>query len=160
MIWLRVLIVFLTFFLLMNIKVVQGIEAEGGPGQKPLNNGEIYKTVAGAVEDTGWMICSSKEEVNSFLGKYFVGFLLEETAVRTWDFIKEPTDWYSVARVVEMKILYSDADRAVAEAVIRIEDVDTGHTDFGKGLFAMIHTKDGWRINYLCFNWGSQAENR
>ncbi|MFZ5647170.1 MAG: hypothetical protein ACOY30_06070 [Bacillota bacterium] len=162
MIWSKAFMVLLAFLVLMNIKItVEGIEVNGEVRQdRSANHAEIYKTVSGAVEDNGWMTCRSKEEVRSFLSRYFEGFLLDELTEKTWNFIKEPTDWYSLARVVDLKILYSDGNRAVAEAIIRIEDVDTGHNEFGKGLFAMTYKGEGWKINYVCFNWGTQSEDR
>lgn len=159
--WLKVIIIPLAFFVIMNIKVVEGIEVNGGATRDhPVNQSDIYEIVRGAVEDSGWMSCRSKNEVRQFLGRYFEGVLLDDLTERTWEFIREPTDWYSVYKVADLKIMCSDGKRALAEALIRIEDVNTGHNDFGKGLFAMTHGSGGWRINYVCFNWGRQAEER
>lgn len=158
--WLKSLLVLIVVLVLMNIKMVQGIEVNGEALQVHPADGRIYQIVSGAVEDNGWMNCRNKKEVRQFLGKYFEGVLLDELTERTWEFIREPTDWYSVYKVVDLKIMFSDGNRALAEALIRIEDVDTGHNESGKGLFAMTRTAAGWRINYACFNWDWQAENR
>jgi len=42
--------------------------------------------------------------------------------------------------------------------LIRIEDVDTGYTETGKGLFTMKAVGEEWIINYMDIHWVKQGE--
>jgi len=160
--YIKTFIIMLILLLGMNMRItVQGIEES--QAEKPDYSrvgSKIENTVRGSIEDQSWMTSVSKQEVHSLLKRYFAGNLLEDLTEKCWDFIKEPTDWYSEAKVIDMKVLYNDGKRAVVEALIRIEDVDTGHNEIGKGLFTMNSAGDQWRINYMAIQWGMQSEIR
>ncbi|MFZ5634159.1 MAG: hypothetical protein ACOY40_15055 [Bacillota bacterium] len=156
---LKLLIIIPALFILMNVRIsVEGIEDErkitytGNSRSKY----ELEAVVRGAVEDRTWMFSETKQEVYASLGRYYEGVLLEDLVRKSWDFIAEPTDWYSRTRLLGIGILFDDGKRAVAEALIGIEDVDTGHNETGKGLFAMSRTAKGWKINYLSLVWNGQ----
>jgi len=160
--YIKTFIIMLTLLLCMNMRItVEGIEESQA---EKLNYSRIgskmENTVRGSIEDQSWMTSGSKQEVHSILKRYFEGDLLEDLTEKCWDFIKEPTDWYSEAKLIDMKVLYNDGKRAVVEALIRIEDVHTGHNETGKGLFTMNSAGDEWRINYMVIQWGTQAEIR
>lgn len=154
----KILIIAAIFIALMNMGLsVQGTEENGGDksGSRSFRSGcDLELVVRGAVEDLSWMGCRTPGEVNSVLGKYYTGALLDQLAGNCWGFIEKPTDWYSVARLKDLRVLHDDGQRAVAEALIGIEDLDTGHNETGKGLFAMLNTPGGWRIYYTAFSWG------
>lgn len=159
MIRLKLLIILLALFISVGLGIsVEGIEQ--GPGQKGIEPGapqhELEAVVRGAVEDWSWFYSGTREEVYSALGRYYGGALLEELALKTWEFVSRPTDWHSLARVKEVRVVYFDGKSAVAEAIISIEDVDTGHNETGKGLFAMSMTAAGWRVFYASYSWNEQ----
>ncbi len=118
----------------------------------------LEAVVRGAVEDQSWMTCRSKEEVYSVLSRYYCGALLDDLARRCWDFIARPTDWYSVASVKEIRVLYDDGSKALVEAVIGIKDVDTGHNETGKAFFALSLTSLGWRVYYASYFWNNPPD--
>ncbi|MCL6478349.1 MAG: hypothetical protein K6T65_08020 [Peptococcaceae bacterium] len=156
---LKILIIIPALFILMNVRIsVEGVEDDRKAAYTDSSRSkyELEAVVRGAVEDRTWMFSKSKQEVYAALGRYFEGALLEDLARESWDFIAEPTDWYSRARLLNMSMLYIDNERAVVEALIGIEDVDTGHNETGKGLFTMSKTVKGWRINYLSLVWDGQ----
>jgi hypothetical protein len=143
----------------MNVMI--SVEGIGGENKHKDINGfrtksDLRETIRGAVEDQSWMNSRSKDQVHTILGKYFYGILLRDLAEECWAFIEKPTDWYSRARLEDVSVMYDDEIRAVAEALISIEDMDTGYNETGKGLFAMIMTPDGWKINYVSFSWSQQ----
>lgn len=158
MVRIKILIITALFIALMNIGLsVQGTEEKGGDQSHHSTAGpvcDLELVVRGAVEDQSWMGCRTPEEVGSVLGRYYTGDLLAQLAGNCWKFIERPTDWYSVSRVIELRVLHDDGQRAVVEALIGIEDLDTGYNETGKGLFAMLNTPEGWRINYTAFSWG------
>jgi len=155
----KIIIVLFTFLLCMNVRItVEGIEESQAEKLATLASPKMENTVRGAVEDLGWMTAESKQEVYSLLRRYFGGNLLDDLTEKCWDFIKEPTDWYSVAKLTDLKVLSNDGKRAVVEALIRIEDVDTGYTETGKGLFTMKAVGEEWIINYMDIHWVKQGE--
>lgn len=160
MIYVRLPVLLTVLFLIMAVRIsVEGIEGEGGKkgeGRVWFQN-ELEVVVRGAVEDQSWMTSATEEELRTNLGRYFDGVLLDSLVQRSWDFIARPTDWYSRYHLMEMKVLYEDGKRAVAEALISIEDLDTGHTETGRGLFAMRRTSGGWKIYYFSIMWNNQA---
>lgn len=150
----KMLFVFAVLFILASAGIsVEGIEGkrEGIIETRP--GSELDQAVRGAVEDQQWMSCRTEEEVRISLGRHFEGALLEDLTRRTWSFIARPTDWYSQTRLLDMRVLYNDGNRAVVEALIGIEDIDSGHNESGKGLFAMSRSPDGWKVNYMAFSW-------
>lgn len=154
------LIVITLIILLMN----PGLSVEGAGENAPQNDldrqgsgNDLEAVVRGAVEDQSWMTCRTKEEVYSVLSQYYCGVLLDDLARRCWDFIALPTDWYSIASLKEMRLLYDDGSKALAEAVIGIEDVDTGHNETGKALFAMSRNPSGWRVYYASYSWNNPS---
>ena len=118
--------------------------------------GQIQAITRGAVEDQSWMYSKSKDEVSAALSRYYTGNLLNDLTFRCWEFIAQPTDWYSIARLEDCKVVFNDGKRAVVESVIGIEDVDTGKNEVGKGLFAIIKTPSGWRVSYACYSWNNK----
>ncbi|MCL6609972.1 MAG: hypothetical protein K6T66_00370 [Peptococcaceae bacterium] len=156
----RLMVIITVLILSMNVGIsVEGIEGSDREGdhQRFRSKAELEFIVRGAVEDRSWMDTRTKEELRSVLGRYYTGEFLEELVRRCWESIARPTDWYIIARVREMVVLYDDGKRAVAEAVISIEDVDTGHNETGKGLFAMSRTPLGWRVNYASYSWNDPS---
>ncbi len=117
---------------------------------------ELRELIRGAVEDSSWMTSSSEEELRMNLGRHYHGPLLDQLVENAWDSIARPTDWYSRTSLQEMRMLHGGGKRALAEVLIGIEDVDTGHNGTGKGLFAMVKTSGGWRINYFYITWHDQ----
>lgn len=154
-----VMLIFMVLFLIsFGISVEwreKTIEAQAGT--LVLSEAGIETVIRGAVENQSWMYSQSREEVSSSLSRYFIGDLLSDITNRCWDFIDEPTDWYSVARLEDVTILFNDDTRAVAEAIICIEDVDTGHNEVGKGLFTLVKTNVGWRISYASYSWNNKT---
>ncbi len=136
---------------------VQGTVENGGKeGTGPARPGfELEAVVRGAVEDQSWIYSKTREDLSSALSRYYGGLLLEDLVCRSWEFVRRPTDWYSTASLKEIRVLYDDGKRAVVEAVISIEDVDAGHNETGKGLFAMLRTPGGWRVYYASYSWKS-----
>ena len=153
----KMLFIIVVLLVLVNAGIsVEGIEGSV-EGIIPIRSGsELETAVRGAVEDQQWMTCGTKEEVRISLGRYFEGALLDDLTRRTWGFIARPTDWYSRTRLLDMRVLYNDGKWAVVEALIGIEDIDSGHNESGKGLFAMYRRQDGWKINYTAFSWNSR----
>lgn len=153
---LRLPVLIAVLFLMMTVRIsVEGIEGEGGKkgGGRAWSHNELEAVVRGAVEDQSWMKAATREDLQASLGRYFDGILLDHLAGEAWESIARPTDWYSRARLMDMRVLHEDGKRAVAEAVICIEDIDTGHNETGKGLFAMSWTSGGWKINYFNIMW-------
>lgn len=140
----------------MNIKIsVEGIEGNG-KHKDEYNQREKYdveEIIRGAVEDQSWMYSQCRQDVQLSLGKYFDGVILNDLTERSWQLIAQPTDWYSLTRLKEVNIIYDDGGRAIVEALISIEDLDSGNNEIGKGLFTMLKRQDGWRINYTSFSW-------
>lgn len=153
----KLLFIIAVLFILVNAGIsIEGIEGRVD-GIIPARSGsELEQTVRGAVEDQQWMTCGTKEEVRISLGRHFEGALLDDLTGRTWGFIARPTDWYSRTRLLDIRVLYNDGKRAVVEALIGIEDIDSGHNESGKGLFAMSRRPEGWKINYAAFSWNSR----
>ncbi|MFZ5597318.1 MAG: hypothetical protein ACOY31_09955 [Bacillota bacterium] len=149
----KVLLTIAVIFLLMNVSFSETVVGHYGTDKNINHTEEIKETVRGAVEDVEWMSCKSKDEVRSVLARYYEGYLLDDITEKSWDFIKEPTDWYSRAKIVDMAIISDDGEKATVEALIGIEDVDSGHNEVGKGLFTMAKSDKGWRINYTSFSW-------
>lgn len=144
----------------MNIKIsVEGIEGKGKQIDEYNQRVkyDIENIIRGAVEDQAWMYSQSRQDLQGSLGKYFDGVILEDLTERSWQLIAQPTDWYSVARLKEVNIIYDDGDRVIVEALISIEDMDAGNNEIGKGLFTMQKKQYGWRINYTSFSWNDHS---
>lgn len=157
---LKLAIILCVLIIFMNVRIsVEGTEEEGRKNDAAASRSkhELEVVVRGAVEDQSWMTSVTEEELRSNLGRYFDGFLLDYIVLRAWDFIARPTDWYSTYGLMEMRVIYEDSKRAVAEALICIEDVDTGHNETGKGLFVMSRTPRGWKIYYFNVTWNKQT---
>ncbi|MCL5057454.1 MAG: hypothetical protein M1130_05570 [Actinobacteria bacterium] len=160
---LKLVFIFVLVFFFMNIRVsVQGTGLNEAEEAVKMSSGKYdqKEVVRGSVEDQSWMKSKSREEVHLLLSKYFEGYLLEDLTEQSWKFIEEPTDWYSQARLVDMVVLYDDGKRALAEALIGIDDLETGHNDFGRGVFGLVRKEEGWRINYAAFYWKNQYDDR
>ncbi|MFZ5644257.1 MAG: hypothetical protein ACOY46_11760 [Bacillota bacterium] len=159
--FIKFLIIAVTIFALLNIRLtVQGLEVAAP--EETINytqaKYDIKETVRGSIEDEAWMKSRSREEVHSSLGRYFTGFLLEDLSDRSWAFVSEHTDWYCRAKLVDMAFIYDDGSRVVLEALIGIDDLENGHTEFGRGLYGLIKTEGGWKINYSAFDWNNGDE--
>ena len=160
MIKIRLAVMAVVIFVLISVGIsVEGTEEINGAEASSLvlSKTQIEAIIRGAVEDQTWMYSRSRGEVDAVLSKYFTGNLLNDLTLRCWEFIDEPTDSYSIARLEDLQVVYNDEKRAVAEAVISIEDVDTGHNEVGKGLFTLLKTPDGWRISYACYSWNNKT---
>jgi len=154
-------IVLVIFFMNISVSVEgTGINEAEEAVKMSLGKYDQKEVVRGSVEDQSWMKSKSREEVRLVLSKYFEGYLLEDLTEQSWKFIEQPTDWYSQARLVDMVVLYDDGKRALAEALIGIDDLETGHNDFGKGVFGLVRKEEGWRINYAAFYWNNQYADR
>jgi hypothetical protein len=121
---------------------------------------EQKEVVRGAIEDQSWMKAKSREEVRRALANYFEGYLLDDLTEESWKFIEQPTDWYCQARLVDMVVLYDDGGKAMAEALIGMDDLETGQHDFGRGVLGLIKKEEGWRINYSAYYWGNEYVKR
>ena len=155
---LKILLIVLLVVMFMNISIAvkgTGINDDSPISVVSLEKQDLRETVRGSIEDESWLRAKSREEVHTILGKYFEGLLLDDLTQESWEFIAEPTDWYSRAKLLDLVVLSDDGKRSVSEALISIEDLDTGHNGFGKGLFCLVKTDRGWRINYVAFSWGN-----
>jgi hypothetical protein len=117
------------------------------------NPHSLEKVIIGAVEDDSWMYAKDREKVGDVLKKYYTGPLLEELIGKCWDFVKLPTDWYSIAKILDIKILYNNGKYAIAEIVVRIEDVDTGNNDLISGQFKLSNKSGAWKVYDYTYRW-------
>ncbi len=113
----------------------------------------LEKVIIGAVEDDSWMYATNREKVGNILKKYYTDPLLEELTGKCWDFVKLPTDWYSIAKVLDIKILYNNGKYAVAEVVVRIEDVDTGNNELISGQIKLSNKYGAWKVYDYIYRW-------
>lgn len=153
---LKLLLALVVFLTLLNVKIqVEGTEGPGGNSpNSPREPGYgLESVVRGAVEDQSWMYAGSRGEVRDILGRYYRGLLLEDLVSRAWDFIDQPTDLYTTARLKDMRVVHDDGDRVVVEALIGIEEVDSGHNETGKGLFVLSRAGGCPRVDYTAFKW-------
>lgn len=160
---LKLVLIFVLVFFLMNLRLsVEGTEINEADNalQQSLGKYEQQEVVRGAIEDLSWMKAGSKEDLNRILSRYYEGYLLDDLTGETWKSIEQPTDWYCRARLIDMVIMYDDGSRALAETLIGIEDLETGHNDLGRGTFGLIKKKEGWRINYSAYCWGNEYDKR
>lgn len=121
------------------------------------NSPEILSVVKGAVEDDSWLYARSKDEVKLILSNYYRGSLLDKLTEDVWNFIKEPTDWYSKASVKSCNMEYGDTGRAIVYAVIDVEDVLTGSRQQGSAVFTLEKQNEGWRVIYSSYRWTASA---
>ncbi|HBV97817.1 MAG: hypothetical protein JL50_02750 [Peptococcaceae bacterium BICA1-7] len=160
---LKLFLVIILVFLFMNVSVSvegTGISETEEALYMSLGKYDQKEVVRGCVEDQSWMKSKSREEVRLVLSRYFEGYLLEDLTEQSWKFIEQPTDWYCQSRLVDMVVLYDDGKRALAEALIGIDDLETGHNEFGRGVFGLVRKEEGWRINYAAFYWQNKYNDR
>lgn len=159
--FMKFLLISVSIFALLNISLtVQGLEV-AAPEETinyTLAKYDIKETVRGSIEDEAWMKAKSREEVHRSLERYFTGYLLEDLTDRSWGFVSDHTDWYCQAKLVDMVVLYDDGSRVVLETLICIDDFENGDTEFGRGLYCLVKMENGWKINYLAFDWNNGSE--
>lgn len=131
-------------------------DRQGEPAQMTFQEAdqkEIRAIVSGAVEDNTWWYAGSEEEVSQILARYYTNPLLAELSADAWQFIREPTDWYWLARVKKMQIEPQKKECASVTAELEITDSTTGEVKQGKAGYALKKTKEGWRIFFVLYQW-------
>lgn len=107
---------------------------------------EITKVVKGAVEDTGWLHASSRQEMERLLAAYYTGKLLNELCDSGWRFVSRPNDWEYVTSAGSIEVLVFSHQEGTACAEILEKDELSGTVYSSTVRYFLIKTCDGWRI--------------
>ncbi len=114
---------------------------------------ELDNLIMCAVHDESWMYAKSPEETKEILSKYYAEPLLSKLTMSCWEFIEEPTDWYSKTSLEFFDIMENRDNEASGRVVVRIEDVDTGKSENIKGFFIFRRQSGKWKVYDYHYVW-------
>lgn len=127
--------------------IIAGAEpAQPNTREKEDIKNEITKVVKGAVEDTGWLHASSRQEMERLLAAYYTGKLLNELGDNGWRFVSRPNDWEYVTSAGRIDVVVFSHQEGKACAEILEKDELSGIVYSSTVRYFLIKTCDGWRI--------------
>ncbi|HHW43703.1 MAG TPA: hypothetical protein GXX25_07835 [Desulfotomaculum sp.] len=124
----------------------------------PAEEREIIAVIRGAVEDDSWWQAGNVGEVRAVLSRYYAEPLLSHLSEQAWQFIAQPTDWYSRTTVTHTGIYWQSNREAIVQASLLSEDVTSGEKIRGEADFSLHKTEAGWHITRAVFRWDIPGE--
>jgi|LFRM01.1.fsa_nt_gb hypothetical protein len=137
------------FFLIILTCGFTIISAAGNPVSGYPSRGceeEITSVLKGAVEDSGWLAATSRQEVRELLAAYYGEPLLSELSDAVWDFISVPTDWHYETRLGRITVLRQTENMAAVQAEILETDVLSGVTFISTVEYHLVKGNQAWKI--------------
>lgn len=119
---------------------------------------QIKALVTAAVEDVSWWKAQNPQELREILSRYYADPLLAQVCEGAWSFISLPTDWYNHTYVTQIHVKEKRKGKAVVEATLANEDLNTGTVKEGKGYFHLRKTTSGWKIIKADFSWEGEGD--
>lgn len=118
---------------------------------------ELFSFLKSAVEDNSWLKAKSKNELKKSLQKYYTGILLKEIVSNTWDFVKEPTDWYGEPVLEKIVIININSKEAQILAYLSEQEANTNQTIHGKAYYKL-QKNSKWKITFAEYRWDQQEQ--
>lgn len=135
--------VILVFYLSLQMPAGQLIKSNHDTKEIEM---EVVELVTEAVEDTKWLLVSSREELEQILGTYYTGPLLYEISDQAWDFVRVPNSWEYVVKAGSCKTTFiSNVVTGVSVEVMETDEI-TGVTYVSLVDYLLINTDGGWKI--------------
>ncbi len=106
----------------------------------------IDDVVRHAVEDTGWILASSRNEMERVLSPIFAEPYLSEKCESALSFVSVPTGWEYETRVINITITEIYGNEAAVIVDIMETDQITGTAYLSRLQYVLRKTGDGWKI--------------